>query len=273
MASLFLLLLLSFIYTDKVFSSARENDPIMKDVIEYKKNHDIKPVEPKIHDDEIILGISGLVVNEKESYSNMKGDDKFDKTKIVYDNKLPKTTITKNFNYYITKGNKSAEKVAIIFKVSSMQNIDSLLSMISKTNVKVNFFIDGAILEKNVETAFSMVNLDCEIYNLGYDSKYTKNMISVTNNLIESITLKDANFCLNENKDDSVKKMCAKKKMYTISPSVINPNITELKKELDKGQMIVYDADDYDYSYFNLMINTITSRGYVIVGLSDLIKE
>ncbi len=207
LASLFLLLLLSFIYTDKVFSEARENDPIMKEVMNYKKENDIEPIEPRLHDDEIVLGLSGLVVDAKETYKNMKKDKRFDKDKIVYNSKLPEKTITKNFDYYITKGNDKKEAVSIIFKAYDNTSIDELLKLVSKNNVKVNFFVDGSWLDKNVETAFSMVNLDCEIYNLGYDKKYTKNMINVTNNLIESISLKDSNLCLNENKDDEAKKI------------------------------------------------------------------
>ena len=61
--------------------------------------------------------------------------------------------------------------------------------------------------------------------------------------------------------------------MHTITPTVINPTIKELKEKLSKGLMISYDLEDYDFSNFKLMINTIESRGYEIVGLSELIKE
>lgn len=273
LASLFLLLLLSFIYTDKVFTEARNNDPIMKEVMNYKKENDIKPIEPKIRDDEIILGLSGLEVDAKRSYKNMKDDTKFDKEKLIYNSVLPKTSISKTYDYYITKGNDEKEEVSIIFKVSDNTNVDEILSLVAKTDVKINFFVDGAWLEKNVETAFSIVNLDCEIYNLGYDGVYTKNMISVTNNLIESVTLKDSNLCLNETKDDDAMNICKKRKMHTITPTITNPSITDLKKKLDKGIIISYDLSNYDYSKFKLMINTITSRGYEIKGLSSLISE
>lgn len=270
--SLFLLLLLSFIYTDKVFNEARGNDPLMKEVISYKKAHDVKPVEPKIKDDEMILGMSGLIINEEKSYKNMKEDDTFNKQKLVYDKKKPNTSITKTYDYYITNGI-SKNMVSIIFKVNNSTNVSELLSLLAKTNVTVNFFIDGSYLEKNVETAFSMVNLNSEIYNLGYDNKYSKSMISVTNNLIESITLKDSLFCLNEVKNDNYKDICASKKMLTISPKLVNPNITDLKKNLSKGVMIVYDLDEFDTSKFNFIINVIESRGYKIKGLSKLINE
>ena len=156
LASLFLLLLLSFVYTDKVFSSARASDPIMKEVISYKKENDITPIEPVIKNDEIYLGYHGLIVNEKESYENMKKEDKFDKNKIIFDSKLPKNTISKTYQYYIKQGNEKTNSVALIFKVNNSDNIDSFLSWVAKNNVKVNFFVDGAWLEDNVETAFSM---------------------------------------------------------------------------------------------------------------------
>lgn len=270
--SLFLLLLLSFIYTDKVFNEARGNDPLMKEVISYKRAHDVKPVEPKIKDDEMILGMSGLIINEEKSYKNMKEDDTFNKQKLVYDKKKPNTSITKTYDYYITNGI-SKNMVSIIFKVNNSTNVSELLSLLAKTNVTVNFFIDGSYLEKNVETAFSMVNLNSEIYNLGYDNKYSKSMISVTNNLIESITLKDSLFCLNEIKNDNYKDICASKKMLTLSPKLVNPSITDLKKDLSKGVMIVYDLDEFDTSKFNFIISVIESRGYKIKGLSKLINE
>lgn len=272
LVSLFLLLLLSFIYTDKVFNEARSNDPLMKEVISYKRAHDVKPVEPKIKDDEMILGMSGLIINKEKSYKNMKEDDSFNKQKLVYDKTKPNTSIDKTYDYYITNGI-SKNMVSIIFKVNNSTNVSELLSILAKTDVTVNFFIDGSYLEKNVETAFSMVNLNSEIYNLGYDNKYSKKMISVTNNLIESITLKDSLFCLNEVKNDNYKDICASKKMLTISPTLVNPSITDLKKDLSKGVMIVYDLDEFDTSKFNFIINVIESRGYKIKGLSKLINE
>lgn len=272
LVSLFLLLLLSFIYTDKVFNEARSNDPLMKEVISYKRAHDVKPVEPKIKDDEMILGMSGLIINEEKSYKNMKEDDSFNKQKLVYDKTKPNTSITKTYDYYITNGI-SKNMVSIIFKVNNSTNVSELLSILAKTDVTVNFFIDGSYLEKNVETAFSMVNLNSEIYNLGYDNEYSKKMISVTNNLIESITLKDSLFCLNSTKNDDYKDICASKKMLTLSPKLVNPSITDLKKNLSKGVMIVYDLDEFDTSKFNFIINVIESRGYKIKGLSKLINE
>lgn len=273
LAGLFLLLVLSFVYTDKVFSTARKNDPVMKQVIKYKRKKDVLPTEPIITDDEIILGYSGLVVNEKASYNNMKSDDKFSEGKIVYDKKLPDKTISKTYDYYIKQGNPAKEQVSIVFKVTNDTDVDGVLKMIAKNNVKASFFVDGAWLENNVETAFSMVNLGCEIYNLGYDGKYDKSMMSVTNNLIESISLKDSSFCLNETKDDDSKNMCSKKKMHTITPTIADPSIIKLKENLVKGAIISYDLKTFDASTLSLVMKTITSRGFEVQPLSVVISE
>lgn len=154
LAGLLLLLVLSFVYTDKVFSSARASDPVMKEVISYKKISDISPTEPIITDDEIILGYSGLAVNQKESYENMKVNDKFDKQKIVYDNVLPKTTISKTYDYYIKQGNPSKKEVAIIFKVDDSSKIDNLLRLVAKKMFQLLFLLMELGLKKTFQQRF-----------------------------------------------------------------------------------------------------------------------
>lgn len=273
LAGLLLLLVLSFIYTDSVFDGAKKTDPVMKEIISYKNEHDVLGVEPVIEDDEMIIGYAGLVVDEDESYKNMKEEDKFDEEKIVFLESLPKTTISKTYDYYIKQGNPSKKEVAIIFKIDSSNKVDALLSLVAKHDVVINFFVDGAFLEKNVETGFSMVNLSCEIYNLGYNGNYQKSMMSMTNNLIESITLKDSSFCLNDDKNDEAKKICKDKKMHTIIPTMSNPSLSDLKSGLIKGAIIAYDLRDFNLDTFSMVIKTITSKGYKITGLSSVVNE
>lgn len=271
--SILFLLILSFVYTNKVFSEAKKTDPVMKEIIKYKEKNDVKPVEPIITEDEIILGISGLKVNEDKSYKNMKDENIFDKSKVEYEKALPNTSITNSYDYYIKKGNSKYKYAYLLFKVASVENLNNLLSLVAKNNVNVNFFIDGKYLEENIDIGFNINNLGSEIYNLGYDGKYSKSTIGITNNLIESITLKDSIYCLNENKNDDYKKVCSKKRMYSITPTINNPSITELKSSLENGSIILYDLDGFDVSEFNLVINLITSKGYELKNLSELIIE
>ncbi len=270
---LFILLVLSFVYTDKVFSSARASDPIMKEVMNYKKKNDVKPLEPVISGDEMVLGVSGLLVNEKESYSNMKEDGKFDEEKIVYDTKLPKTSISKTYDYYVKKGNTSKEYVSLIFKVEDNNNLTDIVKVASNYDVNVTFFVDGAWLEENTNEVFDLVEHGYEVYNLGYNGKYDKDFINQTNKILESITLLDSKYCLNEDKNDDYKEICKKKKMISLAPGIVDPSLSELKSSLAKGEMIVYDAKNFDASLLGMIDKSITSKGYEIVPLSKLIKE
>lgn len=266
-----LLLVFSFVYTEKVFTTAKDNNSVMKEVVKYKNSYDIKPKEPIIKKDELILGYSGLIVDKEATYKNM--DDKFDKDKIVYKDKFPNTTITKNYNYYIKQGNVTSKSVAIIFKVKNENNLNSFLDNINKLDIKINFFIDASWLSDNIEKAFEMTNMGYDIYNLGYDGKYDKKSINKSNNLIESITLKDSKYCLNEDKNDYEKEVCKKKKMLTILPTMVNPSILELRQNLVKGAIISYDLDTFDNSKINIILKTITSRGYTVKSLNDVINE
>ena len=270
---LFLLLLFSFIYTDNVFKEARKTDPVMKKIKIYKRENDIKPTEPTILGDEMIIGLTGLEVDLKKSYKNMKSNDMFDDKNVIYKEKKPKINLSNTYDYYIKKGNQSTKAISIIFKVNKDSDVDNIISILRNNNLSITFFVDGLWIKKNTDKAFLMNELGCEIYNLGYDGKYEKNMIEITNNLIESITLKKSNYCLIEAKDENIKQLCKSKKMHTIIPTVINPNISELKKYIEKGNIIVYDIDLFDYSKFNLMSKIITSRGYVINKLSNTINE
>ncbi|MEG2351433.1 MAG: hypothetical protein RSA10_03915 [Bacilli bacterium] len=273
LAGLFLLLFLSFIYTDKVFGVARNNDPLMKEVLDYKEKNDIKPLNAVINGKEITLGYAGISIDAKRSYKSMKKDGGFDKDKIMYENSLPDTTISKTYDYYITGGNYNQKEIAIIFKVKDDTNVDSILKHVGKSRVKVTFFVEGTWLEENVETAFSMVNLGCDVYNLGYNGRYEKKNIGVTNNLISSITMKDANYCLNENKNEDYLKVCNRKQLHTIYPKIINPSIFELKKQLKSGSIISYDLNTFETNKFDLVIRSITSRGYTINSLSKVASE
>lgn len=266
------LLTLSFIYTNKVFSLAKENDPIMKDIVNYKKKHDINPIEPTITSNVIKIGTSGKVIDVNSSYKNMKEKHRFDENKIIYKEKLPKNTINNNYSYYIKNGNNSKKNISIIFKVNSNDNLKTINRLLSNYNIVANFFVDETWLSNNLDNALLLANNN-KVYNLGSNGTYSKSTIKTVNNLIESITLDDSIFCLNENQDVDSLDVCKNNKMYTIMPTLLNPSISDVKKNLDRGIIIAYDLDTFNISNFKLLINTITSRNYKIVSLDKIIKE
>lgn len=271
--SLFLLLIFSFIYTDKVFDEARKNDPIMKQVINYKKKNDKNVIEPTIKDDEIILGMSGLVVDAELSYKKMKSDDSFSKKNIVYKKKLPDNSITKNNKYYITKGNSNSKRVSVILKVSYKTNTNTIKKILASSNYNLTFFIDNNFINDNLDFVFSVINNGYEVYNYGLSGVYDKNSLSKYNKLIESMSLKKAVYCLNEEKNKDSKNACDLKKMYSIKPNIIDPDLSSLKRKISSGSIVSYDLDYFSLNDLLLSFKTITSRGYEIESLSTLLTE
>lgn len=271
--SLFLLLIFSFIYTDKVFDEARKNDPLMKKVMNYKKKTDGNVIEPIIRDDEIILGMSGLVVDAELSYKKMKSDDKFNKKNVVYKKKLPDNSITKDNKYYITKGNGKNKKVSIILKVSNKTNINFVKSVILNSNYNLSFFIDSNFINDNLNLVYQIIDKGYEVYNYGINGAYDGKNISKYNKLIESMSLKKTLYCLNEKKNEESKEACDSKKMYSIKPNIIEPDFSSLKKEISSGSIISYDMDYLSLNDLLLSFKVITSRGYEIEKLSTLLTE
>lgn len=271
--SLFLLLIFSFIYTDKVFDEARKNDPLMKKVMNYKKKTDGNVIEPIIRDDEIILGMSGLVVDAELSYKKMKSDDKFNKKNVVYKKKLPDNSITKDNKYYITKGNGKNKKVSIILKVSNKTNINFVKSVILNSNYNLSFFIDSNFINDNLNLVYQIIDKGYEVYNYGINGAYDGKNISKYNKLIESMSLKKVLYCLNEKKNEESKEACDSKKMYSIKPNIIEPDFSSLKKEISSGSIISYDMDYLSLNDLLLSFKVITSRGYEIEKLSTLLTE
>lgn len=271
--SLFLLLIFSFIYTDKVFDEARKNDPLMKQVINYKKKNDKNVIEPTIKDDEIILGMSGLVVDAELSYKKMKSDDSFSKKNIVYKKKLPDNSITKNNKYYITKGNSNSKRVSVILKVSYKTNTNIIKKILTSSNYNLTFFIDNNFIDDNLDFVFSVINNGYEVYNYGLNGVYDKNSLSKYNKLIESMSLKKAVYCLNEEKNKESKNVCDLKKMYSIKPNIIDPDLSSLKRKISSGSIVSYDLDYFSLNDLLLSFKTITSRGYEIESLSTLLTE
>lgn len=268
-----ILLLVSFIYTDKVTRAAKDNDSLMSEVINYKKKNDVKPVEPIINGDEAILGYSGVSIDKEKSYKQMKKINKFLKEQIVYNTKMPNNTISDMCNYYIMGGNPSNKSISIVFYVRSDTNLKKMLKKLDDINIKAAFFVDGSWLENNIDKAFAITNSKHELYNLGYNGVYDKKHINKINKLIENISLEKSNYCIKNVKNNTEKKVCASRNMNYIIPTLYNPNITDFKQKLDKGIIISYDLEQVDIKNINLIINSALSKGYSIKPLKEVLNE
>ena len=100
----------SFFYTKEVSKIIKNNDPIMKEIINVEDDMQVSKVDPIVLNDEYITGINGCKVDEVNSYNKMKDVGVFKEDLIVM-----KEDKIKNKDLYIIGGNKKKRNVSIIF--------------------------------------------------------------------------------------------------------------------------------------------------------------
>lgn len=269
----FVLVCFSFFYTDKAVDIVKRNDPIMKTILENSESLKVDPVNAIIDSDEVITGLNGKKVNVDKSYQNMKKVNRYLESMIVYDEIIPDVNL--EYDKYVIKGNEIKNQVALVFKVDDTININKVSEILNDKNMAATFFIDGYVVENNMDLVLELVEDGNEIENLGYDGIYSSEKLKWTNNMIESLTKENANYCYTEYKDSNILDLCSKNKMYTIKPTITANNYPFLtvKKNLESGSIISFDLSDKTVKELASIISYITQKGYHIVTLEELISE
>ena len=163
----------SFYYTDRAVDIVKRNDPIMKNILANEENFYINPVSAIIDGDELITGMNGKKVNIDESYQNMKKLDEYNESMLVFDEVIPDISLTNGFDKYIVGGNTTKNQVALVFKVNDSYYVENVNNILLDKNVLATFFMDGSVVENNMEDVLELVSNGYEIENLGFNGSYT----------------------------------------------------------------------------------------------------
>lgn len=265
----------SFYYTDQAVDIVKRNDPIMKSIIANKERFYVDPMSAIINQDEMVIGMNGKEVNIDKSYHNMKKINSYNESMLVFDEVIPNISINNNYDKYIISGNINLSRVALVFKVDDISYVDIVNNILLDKNVVATFFIDGSIIENNMEKVLELASNNNEIENLGYDGRYTAGKFAWTNNMISSLTNKDTKFCYTDYKNISILDLCSDYKMYTVKPatSVKNYPFITVKKELENGSIISLNLDDITIKELPTIISYIKQKGYDLLTLEQLINE
>ena len=151
----FLLLIFSFFYTNKAVQLVQNADPIMKQIKQSNSKYKVEAKNALIVGEKIIPGLNGLEVDYQESYKKMKKYGSYNEALTTLKEVKPTISVTDYYDKYVVTGNSDKHELALIFKIESASDIERLLSLLEKKNVKATFFIDGTILEKNLKGFFS----------------------------------------------------------------------------------------------------------------------
>jgi peptidoglycan/xylan/chitin deacetylase (PgdA/CDA1 family) len=265
----------SFYYTDKAVDIVKRNDPIMKNILANSENYYIDPVSAILNEDEITIGMNGKEVNIDKSYQNMKKINEYNESMLVFDEVVPDISFLSNFDKYIVGGNSSKNQIALIFKVDDSYYVNTVNNILLDKNITATFFMDGSVVENNMNQVLELVSNGYEIENLGYDGEYSMSYFGWTNNMISSLTGENTKFCYTDYKNSNILDLCSSYKMYTIKPtiSVTNYPFSTVKKELKSGSMISFNLNDTTIKELPSIISYIKQKGYDIVSLNDLISE
>lgn len=257
----------SFFYTEKVTKIVRDNDPIMIKIKDAKESVSVSVVEPIITGDEYIAGINGCVVDVDKSYTKMKNVGEYKEELLVMSEEIINNNVR---DKYIISGNKEKKNVSLVFLIKDDININ-LVGYLNTKRISANFFVDGSYLENNI-VEIRNLSKSHSVYYLGTNGEYKDKYMIYNNNLINVNTKNESKYCLTDEKNDKLLKLCSDYEMSTIKSNYIKDNIlTNVKNNLSNGAIIVFDSDNIDD--IKVSISYILSKGYSIVSLNDLLNE
>ena len=260
---------LSFFYTKKTVSVVKEYDDLMIKIKNQKEQYESAAENAIINKNTIIPGISGTTINVDRSYSKMKRYGSYNSNLLVYQKTKPKISITNNKNKYIIKGNPKKNMISLIFLIKNNKNINKLLNILNKKQVKTNLFVKNNLLE-NEKFLNKLIKQKQVVNNLDYNSSF-----AWINDKIKSINNKRYGFCYLDSTNTKILKKCIKYKNYTVIPNIKikDKPLIEIKKQIESGSIISFELNDIVLNELGLIIEYIKSKGYLIEPLSIHMEE
>lgn len=257
MISLFVLVLFSFFYTDKVMNLINKNDPLMNKINLLKDKYEILPVNAILEDNTIIPGVKGKIVDLDKSYDNMKVSGIFREDYLIYNELLPSELLSNNMDKYIIKGNSSNNKISLLV-LGDSNNIDK----INKDNITI--FLNHKDISINNIKKLSKNS----IYTYGNNGIYSDEILSNDNTIINRISNNKSIYCLSKDKNSDTLTVCNKNNMYVVIPNIIG-DYADVKNNISNGSIILLN----NINNLDIIIKYIKSKGYDIVSLEELLTE
>lgn len=244
------LIIFSFFLTDFVTEIAINNNSLMDSIRDNKDFFEVSSVNAVIEDNTIIPGIKGKIVDEIESYLNMKDFGSFNKNYLIYKSEFPEISIENNKDKVIISGNKSKRNITIL-----INNNNDVINYSNKNSIRFT---------KLVKLDDNLTNKDN--VNIESSSKKFKDL----NTLLSKRDLNN-NICLISY---SNVKECIANESYLVKYSIEfnNNNVNNNLSNISNGE-IIFINDYLSVENYKLLINYINSKDLKIIYLSDLIKE
>lgn len=268
--SIFVFLIISIYTTNYSVESLKNKDPIMQEIKRSTSKYQIEPKDATIIDNSIIPGVYGKKIDYDESYNRMKKYGMYNESLTKVIDVAPTISINENNDKYIEKGNNHNRNISIVITIKNKDYINNVLSLVKQTKEDITFFIDGTLLESNLNIIRNLNKYEIEI--LSYDGKIDEVFFKTSISYLNQITKNKVKYCLTEEENVYLLNMCKKEKLHTIKQKSIKNDVYQtIKKNLEKGRIYVVDSSNMT-DILNI-IKFIKSKGYDIVRLECLLSE
>ena len=265
----------SFVYTEKVGTTAKLNDTLLTEIKSKKDGYKENAIEPIIKEDTIIPGINGKEVDTQKSYEAMSKIGYFDDKLLVYKPLEVENTLDKIKDKYVINGNNTKLDITLLFKVSNNDDITYIIKLLDQKNIKATFFIESKYLEKHHNQIIKLVQNGHTVGNLSNNEDYEDSDFVWMKTILTNIGNQIYNYCYTEKPNKKILKICDIQNSITIMPQIIikNKPYLNLKKTILPGAIISLEVNNELNSEIETIINYIKAKGYNIKSLEELLKE
>ena len=269
------LMISSFIYTEKVSTTAKLSDTLLSEIKSKKDGYKENAIEPIIKEDTIIPGINGKEVDTQKSYEAMSKIGYFDDKLLIYKPLKVQNTLDKNKDKYVISGNNTKMDVTLMFKATPQDDLTNIINTLNQRKIKATFFIESKYLEKHHNQIINLIQNGHTIGNLSNNENYNDSDFVWMKTILTNIKPQIYNYCYTEKPNKEILRICKIQDSVTIKPSIIIKNnpFLNIKKELLPGAIISVDVNTSLKKELNIILNYITSKGYSIKPLEELLKE
>lgn len=262
---LLVLVVFSFYYTDKAVKMVNKNDPLMEQIVKYASVNNSSCVEGYSTDEGVVLGVSGLVVDEYTSYSNMKGFG-YNEDLFAFEEDACSINKAEYVDKYIIRGNESKNAVSLLILVDDVDFISSINDIALSKGVNLNYIVDGEILQDNKSLFYDLANNGNTILYGGNNKEDFNDFHKVIDDF------KTDTFCIYNDYD--VIGICKDKGVNSVKTDFIyNKNfLLNIKNTLEKGNIYILKGNKYVTSELSSIISHINGKGIDIVSLQELLQ-
>ena len=262
---LLVLVVFSFYYTDKVVKMVNKNDPLMEQIVKYASVNNSSCVEGYSTDEGVVLGVSGLVVDEYTSYSNMKGFG-YNENLFVFEEDTCSINKAEYVDKYIIRGNESKNAVSLLILVDDVDLVSSINDVALSKGVNLNYIVDGEILQDNKSLFYDLASNGNTILYGGNNKEDFNDFYKVIDDF------KTDTFCVYNDYD--VIGICKDKGVNSVKTDLVyNKNfLLNIKNTLEKGNIYILKGNKYVTSELSSIISHINGKGIKILSLYDLLN-